>query len=73
MEDKIKRMKIATGIVGYNFNRKDLDMLVSLYELVSKNKGKTDIHMIINEQSKVEKRESIRKRSELLDKFSEKR
>ncbi len=70
MEEKIKNMKIAAGIVGYNFKHEDLDMLVSLYDLVSRYKGKTDVDMIIDTQQKVEKRKSIKKRSELLDKVS---
>ena len=33
-EKKIDYMRIATGIVGYGFDPKGLDMLVSIYELV---------------------------------------
>lgn len=33
-EQKVNYMRIAAGIVGYGFDNKGLDMLVSLYELV---------------------------------------
>jgi len=71
-EEKINYMKIATGIVGYGFNSKDLDMFISIYELVIKEKGKTDLKMICEIQSEVEKRADTKSRSELLDKVSKK-
>ena len=71
-EEKINYMKIATGIVGYGFEHKHLDMLVSIYELVIKNKGKTDLEMVCEIEAEVKKRADIKSKSELLDKVSKK-
>lgn len=54
-------MKIAAGIVGYGFDKKGLDMLVSLYDLVTKNEGDTDVKQIVKVQTEVEEREAERK------------
>lgn len=56
-EEKINYMKIAAGIVGYGFDKKGLDMLVSLYDLVTKHEGDTDVKQIVKVQTEVEKRE----------------
>jgi hypothetical protein len=71
-EEKINYMKIAAGIVGYGFDSKGLDMLVSLYELVIEMKGDADLKTISQVQAEVKKRDDIKSRSELLDKVSEK-
>jgi len=63
-EEKINYMKIATGIVGYGFDNKGLDMLVSLYELVIKIQDKTDLEMIIKVQADVDKRNTIDNKQE---------
>ena len=49
-------MKIAAGIVGYGFDKKGLDMLVSMYELVIEKKGDTDLDSIIKVKYAVEER-----------------
>ena len=67
-DEKINYMRIATGIVGYGFDNKGLDMLVSLYELVIENKGETDLKTICKIEAEVNKRAYIKSRSELLDK-----
>ena len=67
-DEKINYMRIATGIVGYRFDNKGLDMLVSLYELVIENKGETDLETICKIEQEVKKRADIKSRSELLDK-----
>ena len=67
-DEKINYMRIATGIVGYGFDNKGLDMLVSLYELVIENKGETDLKTICKIEAEVNKRADIKSRSELLDK-----
>ena len=59
-EQKINYMKIAAGIVGYGFDNKGLDMLVSIYYLVLENKGKTDLHCIVKIECLVEEREKER-------------
>jgi hypothetical protein len=71
-EEKINYMRIATGIVGYGFDNKGLDILVSLYELVIEKQGKTDIDTICEVECEVKKRTDIKSRSELLDKVSKK-
>jgi hypothetical protein len=55
-EEKINYMRIATGIVGFRFNPKDLDLFVSIYELVIQNQGETDLKAICKIQAEVEAR-----------------
>ena len=64
-EEKLKYMKIAAGIVGYGFDQKGLDMLVSLYDLVTKHEGDTDVKQIVKVQTEVEEREAERKWKEI--------
>lgn len=71
-EEKINYMKIAAGIVGYGFDTKGLDMLVSLYELVIEKQGETDLKNVCQVEADVKKRADIKSRSELLDKVPEK-
>lgn len=71
-EQKINYMKISTGIVGYVFDYKGLDMLVSIYELVIEKEGKTDLSTVLKVQEEVKIRADNKSRSELLDKVSEK-
>ena len=42
-EQKIQYMRMAAGIVGFNFREQDLDLLVSTYDLILKKKGKTTV------------------------------
>ena len=42
-EQKLEYMNLAGGIVGFRFADKDLDMLVSTYELILEKQGRTDI------------------------------
>ena len=53
-EEKVNYMKIAAGIVGYGFDKKKLDMLVSMYDLVLEKKGETDLHSIAMTQAEIE-------------------
>lgn len=71
-EEKIKYMKIASGIVGYGFDDKGLDTLVSLYELIIVKKGETDLKSVLKVESEVNKRLEIRFKTEMLDKVSKK-
>lgn len=71
-EQKINYMKIACGIVGYGFDTKGLDMLVSLYELIIEKQGKTDLKMVCNIECEVKQRADAKSRSELLDMVSNK-
>lgn len=56
-KEKINYMKIAAGIVGYGFDEKGLDMLVSMYDLVLEKQGQTDLKQIVKVQYEVEERE----------------
>ena len=67
-EEKVNYMKIAAGIVGYGFEKKSLDMLVSIYDLVLEKRGKTDLHSIVKIQCEVEDREKQRIEAEMLAK-----
>lgn len=71
-EEKINYMRIAAGIVGYSFDTKNLDMLVSLYELVIEKQGETDLKTVCKIETEVKNRANAKSRSELLDKVSEK-
>ena len=62
-EEKINYMKIATGIVGYGFDTKGLDMLVSLYELVIEKQGETDVKTICKVEVEVKQRADAKARS----------
>lgn len=55
-EEKIGYMQIADSIVGYTFEPKGLDMLVSTYDLIFLKKGDTYLHSIIKVQCAVEVR-----------------
>ena len=55
-EEKIKYMKVATGIVGYNFNPKILDLLVSIYDLVLEKQGETDLKSVCKVEAEVNER-----------------
>ena len=59
-EEKINYMKIAAGIVGFGFDTKGLDMLVSMYDLVIEKKGDTDLNSIVKVECAVEEREKER-------------
>ena len=52
-QEKIKYMKVATGIVGYNFNPQTLDLLVSLYELVIEKQGETSLKEVCKVEAEV--------------------
>jgi hypothetical protein len=71
-EQKINYMRIACGIVGYGFEMKGLDMLVSIYELVITEQGKADLDTICKIEAAAKERADIKSRSELLDKVSKK-
>lgn len=71
-EEKINYMRIAAGIAGFGINNEHLDLLVSLYELVLKKKGKGNIDDVVDIEYEVKKRHELKKTQELLDKVSEK-
>lgn len=59
-EEKVNYMRIATGIVGYGFDTKSLDMIVSLYDLVLEKQGDTDLKSVCKVESEVNKRADIK-------------
>ncbi len=71
-EEKIDYMRIASGICNYGFNNEQLDMLVSLYELVLEKKGDATMQDCSKLQVEVKYRASVKKKQELLDKISDK-
>jgi hypothetical protein len=71
-EEKINHMRIAAGICHYGFSNEQLDLLVSLYELVLERKGNTDIDSIVRVEHAVKSRADIKHKQNLLDKVSEK-
>ena len=55
-EEKLCNMEIAGSIAGFKFTRKDLDMIVSMYDLVVEYGGKLDLDTITETQFKVNSR-----------------
>lgn len=55
-EQKVRYMEIATSIVGFKFREQDMDMIVSLFDLVLKHEGKTDLDMVTTVRFEVENR-----------------
>jgi hypothetical protein len=66
-EEKINYMRLATGIVGFRFNPKDLDMFVSIYDLVIQNKGETDLKTICKIQADVENKYKLESEQEVVN------
>ena len=60
-EEKINYMGIACSVVGYKFEIKYIDMIVSLYDLVQARQGETDLYSIGKVQAEVEQREREKK------------
>jgi len=57
-EQKIRYMEIATSIVGFKFRQQDMDMIVSLYDLVLEKEGETDLESVCKLQFEVEQKYS---------------
>nr|MBA3901482.1 hypothetical protein [Bacteroidota bacterium] len=70
-EEKINYLRIATGVCGYGFKNEQLDLIVSLYELVLEKKGETDITSICKVEEAVKKTADIKNKQELLDKVGD--
>lgn len=71
-DEKIIYMTHAAGICKFGFHTKDLDLLVSLYELILEKEGNTTLHDTVKVESEVNKRDEIKKKQELFDKVSTK-
>jgi len=55
-EKKINFMRIACAIAGYNFSNSQLDLLISLYELIQEKKEKANLKQIAEVQKIVKDR-----------------
>lgn len=64
-EEKVNYMKIATAIVGYGFDEKGIDSIISVYELVLKRKGRTNIEDIIDVKHQISERDEQRKKDKI--------
>lgn len=69
-EKKIDFMRIASGICGFGIPYKELDLLVSIYELVIEKQGEATLMDALKVQEDVKSRDDAKKKSELLDKIS---
>lgn len=65
-------MRIAAGICGFGFKEEQLDLLVSIYDLVLEKKGETDVDSCCKIERAAKSRADIRHKQALLDKVSEK-
>jgi len=55
-EEKTTYMSIATRICGINFRDEHIDLLVTIYDQILKDKGKTDILQICKIEREVKER-----------------
>jgi hypothetical protein len=55
-EQKLEYMSLAGGIVGFRFSEKDLDMLVSTYDLIIYKQGATDVSDLSKVKAEVNSR-----------------
>jgi hypothetical protein len=55
-EEKINYLRIAAGICAFGFTNEQLDLLISLYELVLEKKGKASIEDAVAIELKVKER-----------------
>lgn len=69
-EEKIECMRLACGICNFGIDHKNMDLLVSLYELILEKKDNANIKDALQVQREVKERDDVKKRSELLDKVS---
>lgn len=71
-EDKIKYLRIVTGIANFGFTNEQLDLLIRLYEHIIENQGDANIRDISAIEVAVTKRENERQLQIALDKISKK-
>jgi hypothetical protein len=64
-EEKINYMRISAGICHFGFTNEQLDLLTSLYDLVLKNKGETNMEQVITVEHEVKKRAEERIKDQL--------
>jgi hypothetical protein len=54
--EKINYMRISAGICGYKFSNEQLDLLISLYDLILSKEGETNIKDVVRIESEVKER-----------------
>lgn len=59
-EEKINYFRIATGIVGFGFTHQQMDLIISLYEMILEKKGKGSLDNILAVEYQVRIREEER-------------
>ena len=57
---KLEHFQVASTLVGFKFKDKDLDMLVSMYDLVTKFGGKLDIDTITTKELEINERHLVK-------------
>lgn len=57
---KINYMRIAAGLCGFTIPQSDMDLLVSVYELVLKKKGDSSVQDIVGIELAVKKRADVK-------------
>lgn len=68
-EEKLRYLRMALGLAGFHLKPKDMDMMVSMYELVMEKKGETDLNSMVDVQFAVEEREKTRLMKEYEEKL----
>lgn len=71
-EEKIEYMKMAAGLCNFGFSHEQLDLLVSIYELVIEEKGDTCLSKVFKLSREAEDRANVKARQDALDKVSKK-
>jgi len=57
---KLEHFQVASTLVGFKFKDKDLDMLVSMYDLVNEFGGKLDLDTITTKEFEVNERHLVK-------------
>lgn len=65
-DEKINYMRIAAGIAGFGLKTEHLDLLVCVYELVLRKKGKANIEDVIEIERDIMKRTGKSDHEEIL-------
>ena len=72
-EQKINYMRIAAGLCCFGFTNQQMDLLVSIYDLVLEKQGNTSLMDTSKVEVDVKKRADIKSKTEMLDKISTKK
>lgn len=64
-KEKINYLRIAAGMVGFNFKEVDLDKLASVYDGVLKKKGKYTVEDAVHDIFEADKREEEREKERI--------